>query len=437
MPDPASPAPADPGRERPGRPVTPPAGADGAGAGARVPGWSAPIPGYALPPGLATAVGTAADPRPVDERLLSVMTGFARTLRAAGVAADRERTQNLIQALAELDVARPMDVYWAGRFTLCSGPDDLPRYDRCFAAYFNGERAAPGRSRTVVTVTRHLVSLDEDDEAGEESDGEATPMTASRIEVLRHRDVARMTDAERDEVHRMLALLEPERRQRVSRRFAPAHRGRLDNRRTIRETLRRGGETARLRYRTHRTRPRRVVLLIDVSGSMSPYADTLLRFAHALVRREPRATEVFTVGTRLTRVTGELRHRDPGTAMREVSAAIPDWSGGTRLGDELKEFLAAGSGARGAIVVIASDGWERGDPSQLGRQMARLSRLAARVVWVNPHKGSAGYQPLTGGMQAALPHIDDFVAGHSLAAFEELAVLLSARLPGPRRTASR
>jgi len=164
---------------------------------------------------------------------------------------------------------------------------------------------------------------------------------------------------------------------------------------------------------------------------MAPYADTLLRFAHALVRREPRATEVFSVGTRLTRITDELRHRDPDTAMRAVSAAIPDWSGGTRLGEELKEFLARhGSSARGAIAVIASDGWERGDPSLLGAQMARLSRLAHRVVWVNPHKGSEGYQPLTGGMQAALPYLDDFVAGHSLAAFEELAALLAGKETG-------
>jgi uncharacterized protein with von Willebrand factor type A (vWA) domain len=370
----------------------------------------------------------------VDERLLKTITGFARTLRAAGVAADRERTRNMVEALARLDVTRPSDVYWAGRFTLCSGPDDLPRYDRCFAAYFGGERAVTAPPRATVTVTRHLVTLGDEGE-GEQTGGDAVPMTASRVEVLRHRDVARLTAAERDEVHRMLALLKAGRQRRRSRRFVPAHRGRIDPRRTVRETLRRGGETARLRHRTHRTRPRRVVLLVDVSGSMAPYADTLLRFAHALIRGEPRATEVFSVGTRLTRVTEELRHRDPGTAMREVSAAIPDWSGGTRLGEELKEFLASGSYARGAIVVIASDGWERGDPSLLGAQMARLARLAARVVWVNPHKGSAGYQPLTGGMQAALPYIDDFVAGHSLAAFEELAGLLAgARTDAARHT---
>ncbi|MEU8269469.1 VWA domain-containing protein [Sphaerisporangium sp. NPDC049002] len=371
-------------------------------------------------PAATGAAGTAAP-----DGLTATLTGFARTLRAAGVAADHERTQNLLRAAGHLDVTDRDAVYWAGRLTLCAGPDDLPRYDRCFAAYFGGERPRPARTAPpVVTVTRHTVSLDGagPDDGGDE---EALPATASRTEVLRRRDIARMTAAELAEVHRLLAILRTRRERRRSRRFAPAHRGRLDPRRTIRETLRRGGETARLRRRTHRVRPRRVVLLVDVSGSMAPYADTVLRFAHALVRCEPRATEVFSAGTRLTRITAELRHRDPGTAMREVSAAIPDWSGGTRLGEELKEFLDRGSRARGAVVVIASDGWERGDPSLLGLQMARLSRLAHRVIWVNPHKGHEGYQPLTGGMRAALPYVGAFVAGHSLAAFEELAERLS------------
>ncbi|MEV7971233.1 VWA domain-containing protein [Sphaerisporangium sp. NPDC088356] len=363
--------------------------------------------------------------RAAQDDLAATLTGFARTLRAAGVAADHERTQNLLLAAGHLDVTGRDAVYWAGRLTLCAGPDDLPRYDRCFAAYFGGERPRAARAAPpVVTVTRHTVSPD-GAEPGEAGDDEALPATASRTEVLRRRDIARMTAAERDEIHRLLAILRTRRERRRSRRFAPAHRGRLDPRRTIRETLRRGGETARLRRRTHRVRPRRVVLLVDVSGSMAPYADTMLRFAHVLVRCEPRATEVFSAGTRLTRITAELRHRDPGTAMREVSAAIPDWSGGTRLGEELKEFLDRGSRARGAVVVIASDGWERGDPSLLGRQMARLSRLAHRVIWVNPHKGHEGYQPLTGGMRAALPYVGAFVAGHSLAAFEELAERLS------------
>ncbi|MGW4796967.1 vWA domain-containing protein, partial [Nonomuraea sp. NPDC004297] len=315
------------------------------------------------------------------DELAATMTGFARTLRAAGVAADHERTQNLLLALAHLDVADSREVYWAGRLTLCATPDDLPRYDRCFAAYFGGRRAALARTATT-SVTRHLAEH-HDDGAGD--DGTAAPATASRIELLRHRDVARLTEAERAEVHRMLALLRGGRARRRSRRFESAHQGGLDRRRTIRDALR-TGEVAGLRRRRHTTRPRKVVLLVDVSGSMAPYAETLLRFAHALVRSEPAATRVYSIGTRLTPITAELRHRDPGTALDEVSKAIPDWSGGTRLGAELKEFLTRFS-ARGAITVIASDGWERGDPELLGTQMARLARQAYRVIWVNPHKG--------------------------------------------------
>jgi uncharacterized protein with von Willebrand factor type A (vWA) domain len=354
------------------------------------------------------------------DELLVTMTGFVRTLRAAGVGADHERTQSLLRALDHLDVTDRDEVYWAGRLTLCATPDDLPRYDRCFAAYFGGQKAAMTRTSTT-SVTRHLAAADNGESgAGEDS---TAPATASRAEVLRHRDVAGLTEAERAEVHRMLALLRGGRATRRSRRFESSHRGRLDQRRTVRDALRKG-EVAGLRHRRHTSRPRQVTLFVDVSGSMAPYAETLLRFAHALVRSEPRATRVYSVGTRLTEVTAELRHRDPGTALNEVSRAIPDWSGGTRLGEEFKEYLARRS-ARGAIVVIASDGWERGDPALLGTQLARLARQAHRVIWVNPHKGYEDYQPLTGGMRAALPYLDDLVAGHSLAAYEELSERLA------------
>ncbi|MEV4114088.1 VWA domain-containing protein [Nonomuraea sp. NPDC049695] len=357
------------------------------------------------------------------DELVATVTGFARTLRAAGVGADHERTGNMLRALDHLDVADPGEVYWAGRLTLCATPDDLPRYDRCFAAYFGGRKAAllkRGTRTGTTSVTRHLAAEPEG-EGGD--DGTAAPATASRAEVLRHRDVARLTEAERAEVHRMLAMLRTARARRLSRRFEGARRGVLDPRRTIRDALRKG-DVARLRRKRHTTRPRTVVLFVDVSGSMAPYAETLLRFAHALVRSEPRATRVYSVGTRLTPITAELRHRDPGTALNEVSKAIPDWSGGTRLGEELRQYLSRYS-ARGAIAVIASDGWERGDPALLGAQMARLARQAYRVIWVNPHKGYEDYQPLTGGMRAALPHIDDLVAGHSLAAFEQLSERLA------------
>ena len=366
--------------------------------------------------------------RTVDETVV----GFARTLRAAGVGAHPDQVHAFVRALDEVDVLRASDVYWAGRLTLCADPDDLPRYDRCFAAYFSGEtpRLIKRPAPPVVILQQVPVPSARSPQGEEEEEpADVRLATASEIEVLRQRDVARLSAAERAEVNRLIALLDASTEQRRSRRFTAAPSGRLDPRRTVRAVLRNGGEVSRLHYRTHRRRPRRVVLLVDVSGSMSPYADALVRFAHAAVRSGGRTTEVFSVGTRLTRLTRELRHRDADTALTAVSAAIPDWSGGTRLGAELKEFLdrfGRRGMARGAIVVIASDGWERGDAGLLSEQMAHLRRLAHRVVWANPHKARPGYQPLTAGMAAALPYVDDFVAGHSLGALEELAAMIGA-----------
>ncbi|MBE1535239.1 vWA domain-containing protein [Actinomadura algeriensis] len=355
----------------------------------------------------------------------ATIAGFARTLRAAGGAADPERLQAMIAALRHLDVLAPSDVYWAGRLTLCAGPDDLPRYDRAFAAYFSGETARPRRGPVVVVRPVPVLEPAGEDGGGA---GDLRAVAASPAEVLRERDVARLGAAERAEVARLIALLDAGAEPRRSRRFAPATAGRLDPARTVRETLRRGGETAALRHRAHRDRPRRVVLIVDVSGSMAPYADALLRFAHAAVRSGGRTAEAFTAGTRLTRVTRELGRRDPEAAVAAASAVIPDWSGGTRLGEELREFVdrfGRPGMARGAIVVVASDGWERGDAGLLGEQMARLHRLAHRVIWANPHKARPGYEPLTAGMAAALPYVDDFTSGHSLAALEHLARLVA------------
>ncbi|XRQ02895.1 vWA domain-containing protein [Actinomadura welshii] len=366
------------------------------------------------------------------------MVGFARTVRAAGGPADPERVQAMLAALDHLDVLDPSDVYWAGRLTLCADPVDVARYDRCFAAYFSGATVRPGRRPPPPVVVRRMTVADPGGAGGEEEEaGDLKAATASAVEVLRDRDVARLGAAERAEVARLIAVLDAGAEQRRSRRFTAASSGRLDPARTVRETLRRGGETSLLRHRAHRTRPRRVVLIVDVSGSMSPYADALLRFAHAAARSGGRDVEVFSAGTRLTRLTRELRHRDPDAAMAAASAAIPDWSGGTRLGEELKEFLdrfGQRGLARGAIVVIASDGWERGDAALLGGQMARLHRLAHRVVWANPHKARPGYEPLTAGMAAALPHVDDFTSGHSLGALEELARLVAGAGRGSRNS---
>jgi uncharacterized protein with von Willebrand factor type A (vWA) domain len=356
------------------------------------------------------------------------MVGFARTLRAAGVDASPERVQAMVTATSHLDVCRRADVYWAGRCTLCGSPDDIARYDRAFAAYFAGDVAPPLRRQTPVQVVRPIAVPGPQRSRRRRSDDDPMPAaTASETEILRHRDLARLTASEREVVRRLIASIDPLGEPRLSRRYRHSHHGPLDPRRTVRAMLRRGGEPARLERRRRRVRPRRLVLIVDVSGSMQPYADPFLRFAHAAARRRP-GTEVFTVGTRLTRVTREIRDRDPSAALSAVTGAVADWSGGTRLGELLKAFLdrwGQRGVARGAVVVVASDGWERGDATLLGDQMARLHRLAHRVVWANPHRGQPGYEPMTAGMVAALPHVDDFVDGHSLAALQRLAQVVS------------
>jgi uncharacterized protein with von Willebrand factor type A (vWA) domain len=350
--------------------------------------------------------------------------GFARTLRHAGVAASPDRVEAMLEALGSLDVLDPTDVYWAGRLTLCGGPDDLDRYDAAFSAWFSGE--LPRRGRPAAYEQPKLAasaSLEPGSGEGDDADAPVLAALASADEVLRHRDVADMTVSEREHLRRLFALLQPATPMRPARRRRPSARGAVHPARTVRQSLRNGGEVTRLLHRRRQPRPRRVVLLVDVSGSMTPYADALLRFAHAAVRARPASTEVFTIGTRLTRVTREMRQRDPDRALAASGSAIPDWSGGTRLGEVLKAFLVRWGQrgtARGAVVVMCSDGWERGGTELLGEQMARLRRLAYAVIWVNPHKGRTGYEPLTGGMLAALPSVDAFVSGHSLAAFEEL-----------------
>lgn len=369
---------------------------------------------------------TAAGPRDTVE----VIVGFTRRVGDEGVAVPPTRVHAMLEALGELGAESLRSVYWSGRVTLCASPDDIERYDRAFAEYFSGQRRPP-YTRVRVPASYRPVAVPADPPGSADGLDDAVPpermATASRIEVLRHRDLAELDDDERAEVQRFVSALMPAVLERRTRRMRPSAAGAVDPHRTVRSMLRHGGEPAELHHHRHTRRHRRLVFLIDVSGSMAPYADTLLRFAHAASRVRP-GTEVFTIGTRLTRVTRQLRGREPGAALAAATSMIEDWSGGTRLGDELGQFLdlwGRRGAARGAVVVIASDGWERGDPSLLGVQMARLARLARRVVWVNPHRGREGFAPRTGGMQAALPHLDHLVAGHSLGAMDELARLLA------------
>lgn len=347
----------------------------------------------------------------------TMLVAFGNALRAAGLPVTTDRTQSFVTAVAHLDLARRSDVYWAGRATMVASAAEVPGYDRVFAAWFGGSRTAMAEARPEAAGHQAAVRPGEDD------DGAASLVStlASATEQLRHRDVAELDATERAWLNQAIAALPVPRPLRRTRRTERFHHGRVDRVRTLRAELRRAGEPGPLHHARPRRRPRPLVLLIDVSGSMAPYADTLLRLAHHVAGST--GAEVFTLGTRLTRITAALDHQDTDAALLRAGEAIPDWSGGTRLADTLGAFLdrwGRRGMARGAVVLIASDGWERGDPKLLGEQLRRLARLAHRVVWSNPHAGKAGYQPVQGGIMAALPHLDALVAGHSLAAFEHV-----------------
>ncbi|MFD4673477.1 VWA domain-containing protein [Lentzea sp. NPDC058450] len=311
--------------------------------------------------------------------------GFTSVLKGAGLPCGPDRVQAFLQATEHVDL------YWAGRLTLCADPDDLPRYDAAYRAYFGG---TPPRPRTTV-----------------ELDSVTVGVAASDVEVLKHKDISEFAAGP------LIARLNPLPPRRRSCRLRKARRGRLDLARTVRAMIETGGEIALPRHRRRGTKARRLVLLIDVSGSMAAYSDALLRFAHVVAHAMP--VEVRTIGTRLTRVTRQLRERDPERALKAAGRAIPDYEGGTRLGDSLRRFNQQHR-QRGAVVVLFSDGWERGDPSLLASEMARLRRVSHKVIWANPHAGKAGYRPVQSGVVAALPHVDVMIAGHSVHALEEL-----------------
>lgn len=363
--------------------------------------------------------------READEILL----GFTRALRASGVRVTPDRSHGFLEATALLGLDDQSATYWAGRATLCAGPDDLDRYDQVFHAWFNARDGLP-RPQPPTPSSRTVPAFPEADASGEgaESDDEdSVRAAATTSEMLRHRDVATLDNAEKARLAALFSTLRTVAPLRRTARHQRWHRGSLDAARTMRLSMRRFGEPAEIVWRRKRQRPRRVVLLVDVSGSMSGYADALLRLAHRFVVTGDRV-EVFTVGTRLTHLTRAMHHRDPERAIVAAGDTVPDWSGGTRLGETVKVFLdrwGARGMARGAVVVIFSDGWERGDAALLAEQMQRLHRIAHRVVWVNPHRGKEGYAPVQQGIAAALPHIDDFVAGHSLATFSELCEVVA------------
>jgi uncharacterized protein len=370
---------------------------------------------------------------------LQRLVGFGRLLRRRGLPVGTGRILTFCRAVAALDRIDRMGVYWAGRVSMVARKEDLPAYDAAFAEWF------PRQSRDVVAMITGQdqrtagqpemeVLLDQGfaEESWEPATGDdegevPVGVLASGAEVLRNKAFDELSEAERlqaDHVIRALAVHLPTRR---SRRYRPSPYGRrFDQRRTLRASLRTQGEPFRRAWRDRRDRVRPLVLVLDVSGSMSAYSRALMQFGFAAMRAG-RRVEVFCFGTRLTRVTRALARTEPDDALREVAAAVVDWNGGTRIGASLKELLDRWSqhvAMRGAVVVLCSDGLERGDPALLAAQVARLGRLCHRLIWVNPLKGSPRYEPLARGMAAALPFVDVFLAGHNLESLESLCGVL-------------
>jgi uncharacterized protein with von Willebrand factor type A (vWA) domain len=385
--------------------------------------------GFGEPPGGA----------PMDQGLQRLV-GFGRLLRRRGLPVGTGRILTFCRAVAALDRIDRTGIYWAGRVAMVARKEDLPAYDTAFAEWFPGRRARDvmamisGQDQRLGVPPELEVLLDQGipedswEPAEGDEDGE-TPVgvLASGAEVLRAKSFDDLTEDERiqaDHVIRALAVHLPTRR---SRRYRPSPYGRrFDQRRTLRASLRTQGEPFRRVWRDRRDRARPLVLILDVSGSMSVYSRALMQFGFAAMRAG-RRVEVFCFGTRLTRVTRALARTEPDEALREVAASVVDWNGGTRIGASLKELLDRWSqhvAMRGAVVVLCSDGLERGEPALLAAQVARLSRLSHRLIWVNPLKGSPRYEPLARGMAAALPHVDVFLAGHNLQSLESLCGVL-------------
>jgi uncharacterized protein len=358
---------------------------------------------------------------------------FGRVLREAGLEIGPGRVIDALRALDAVDLTQQPDVYFALRQTLVSRHDELDLFDRAFSAWFlRAPVLPPVRTRTgppaPVIVGEAPVDRLRSGEEDEDPGVEPLELGASAHELLRDKDFGEMIGDELRRVRELIALIARRRPRRTSRRMLADPRGdALDMRRLIRKSLRTGGDPVDRPYRARKQVPRKLVVLCDVSGSMDSYARALLLFLHAVVGTG-RGVEAFAFGTRLSRLTPELATRDPEAALARCTEAVVDWGSGTRIGASLREFneiYGRRALSRGAIVVIVSDGWERDDPDLVGREMARLARAAYAVVWVNPLKGNPEYQPLAGGMRAALPYVDRFLPGHNLRSLEELAAVLA------------
>ncbi|HUZ88086.1 MAG TPA: VWA domain-containing protein [Candidatus Baltobacterales bacterium] len=382
-----------------------------------------------------------------DFDLLPRLAAFARLLHDAGVEAGPRRLTDATRALGLIDLKQQTDFRNSLRTVFVSRKEDIPIFEAAFDIFWApadpraSAGSVPGRSRTLPLAPERAKAWSaalglHSSQMNREKEPTEVPVSSSgysKDELLRHKDFDQMTWQETEQVRRLMEQTPWRVAERRTRRLRPARSGQIDLRRTSRHAIRSSGELMRLFSRRPRVRRRPLVLICDVSGSMERYSRLLMIFAHAIARRED--LEAFVFSTRLTRITRLLRYRDLDRALESVSKKVHDFSGGTRIGDALGDFnrhWARRVLGHGAVVIIVSDGWDRGDPGQLAAELVHLRRSAYRLIWLNPLLGSEGYEPLTRGMAAAVPLCDDFLAAHNLQALEDLGRLL-AGLDGRKR----
>jgi len=368
----------------------------------------------------------------------SVLVGFAHELRAAGLMIGTGDVLTYFAAMTPLDPTDLLDLYWAGRATLVSRHEDGRVYDQVFRRYFLDEDAPaagqlPLDPESVAEAEASLVMPGTEPGPDDDTEDQERPVLgwmASGVDALKHRSFTACTPDELAALRRIMTRmrLTPPRRRTRRTRLTTGRGTEPDLRATIRESMRMHGEPPKqLFFRQRKTKLRPLILILDVSGSMADYSRHLLQFAHA-ARHTSARVEVFCFGTRLTRITRELGRKRIDAALEEAARTVVDWDGGTRIGQSLDTFVRTwgrGSLCRGGVVVICSDGLDRGDPEVLAKAMERLARQCHRIVWLNPHKGdNRDFRPSTLGMMVAAPHIDLLLSGHDLASLEELAAAL-------------
>ena len=393
-------------------------------------------------------------------RLLAESVGFGRALRVAGLPTDLGASVDFARSLTLIGIEERETVRAAGQAVFVRRRDDREIYDRVFARWWRRrQRKRPTTDGPVSPTTEETPGEDAEgagspatddaaqaDDANtidgipmpitgdEDDDGEidgviAAPTAYSASEILRHRDFDRMTAAELRDAERLVDLLEPRLELRRTRRYELHHHGRLLAPRTmLRRNIATGGQFTEWVWRRATRRPRQIVVLCDISGSMERHSRLLLRFVQALSAASSVKTESFVFGTRLTRVTRLLRDRDRDRALARIADTVNDWAGGTRIGESFREFnlhWARRALRTSGVVIVVSDGWDRGDPALVATETARLRRNCHRLVWLNPLAGTPGYEPLAGGMRAAMPYIDDFVAAGTVASLERLGEILA------------